>query len=450
MKLAEVHLLLALVAAVGIYTAETTRRGKDVRRTRNFSHSQDRKAEAYVTLLYGDYLLSVRVLGQSLKRSGTQREMVVLCTEEVSKKSRKILEDDGWTVKSISALSSPYKNYAKQYSKVFTKLLIWTLTDYRRIVFMDSDTLVYANIDELFNCGKFCAAYRHSDLFNSGVLVVKPDLQEYRNLTSKIGVYPSYDNADQGFLNYYYQSLVFAPMFNASNPCSQELPMRLPAAYNADVGQYYVYTSRFFPLSSYKVLHHTLGPVKPWKWWAYPIFDLNWHWVEVRDDLQPSPDSPIGLVLAATLNLLFLATLIILRLYNVEKPTGLGVLKSENLVYKVMSMLILPVSCIVGFYAVPDSMHPRYAIPTFCLWTIFFVRLFLFCLTSFLAKTIPLLVHECAVSNFIPLICVVLFIPLALPLYITSFSVRVSAFLTLTLISFCCCQVILKTCLVQN
>ena len=362
-----VMLLLALVEAFSAIQHEEKQR-------------KSSKEEAYATLLYGDYLLSVRVLGQSLKRSGTQREMVVLCTEEVSKKSRKILEDDGWTVKSISALSSPYKNYAKQYSKVFTKLLIWTLTDYRRIVFMDSDTLVYANIDELFNCGKFCAAYRHSDLFNSGVLVVKPDLQEYRNLINKIGIYPSYDNTDQGFLNYYYRSLVFAPMFNASNPHSQELPMRLPTAYNADVGQYYVYTSRFFPLSSYKVLHHTLGPVKPWKWWAYPIFDLNWHWVEVRDDLQPSPDSPIGLVLVAALNLIPLLVTRRLKHINTQLPCSRLSMMTRNkvLCLSVAVFFLLALSYVLGFAATPDSMHPYFAIPAFCLWSLFFIQLFCF------------------------------------------------------------------------
>ena len=173
--------LLSLVVVAGL----AADREADAREIKNGASG---KGEAYMTLLYGDYLLSVRVLGFSLRLSGTQREMIVLCTEEISLESRKILEHDGWTVKSIKTLSSPYKNYYKRFDKVFTKLLIWTLIEYRRIVYLDSDTLVYANIDELFHCGKFCAAYRHSDLFNSGVLVVKPDLQEYRELISKIGI----------------------------------------------------------------------------------------------------------------------------------------------------------------------------------------------------------------------------------------------------------------------
>ena len=399
-------------------------------------NGEGKQREAYVTLLYGDYLLPVRVLGHSLKLSGTQREMIVLCTQEVSMETRKILEGDGWTVKQTKSIPCPYTNHQRLYSKVFTKLLIWTLTEYHRIVFMDSDTLVYANIDELFNCGKFCAAYRHSDLFNSGVLVVKPDLLEFRKLTNKMNVYPSYDNADQGFLNYYYQSLVFAPMFNASNHHQQEEPMRLPAAYNADVGQYYVYTSRFFPLTRFKVLHHTLGPVKPWKWWAYPLFDLNWRWTEVRDSLQPSPDSPVRLILVAALNLLLFIVLRGLTKLNIQQPVKLKI-KGYRLSITAATLIVL--SYVLGFIAIPDSMHPHFAIPAFCLWTLFFLQLFCFCVC---VVTRP--VHNCECNTFrcTWVIGILPLLPLVVPLFISAFFTRVCVFFSLIALSFICSCVI--------
>lgn len=388
-----------------------------------------------MTLLYGEYLLPVRVLGLSLRLSGTQREMIVLCTEEVSTESRKILNDDGWTVKPIKAIPSPYPNHAKQYSKVFTKLMVWTLTEYRRVVFMDSDTLVYANIDELFHCGKFCAAYRHSDLFNSGVLVVKPDLLEYHNLISKIGIYPSYDNGEQGFLNYYHKSLVFAPMFNVSNTHNQEEPMRLPAAYNADVAQYYGYTSRFFPFTRFKVLHHTLGPVKPWRWWAYPIFDLNWYWVDLRNNLQPSPDSPMGLILAAVVNFLLLVSMRGLKYLNFQPI----VLKIRRFHLSIIAASILVLSYVLGFIAVPDSMHPCYAIPTFCLWTLFFLQLFCFFLRTVTVSSQTCRFASCKCTFLIGMLPLA---PLVVPLFISAFFTRVCVFLTLIALCVICSHII--------
>ena len=404
--------------------------------TKEIKNGPGNKREAFVTLLYGDgdYVLSVRVLGLSLKLSGTQHEMIVLCTEEVSMESRKILEKDGWTIKKAETIGCPYTNCPEQYSKIFSRYLIWTLTEYRRIVFLDSDTLVYANIDEIFRCGKFCASYRHSDLFNAGVLVVKPDMQEYINITSKIGIYPSYDTADQGFLNYYYQWLKFAPMFNASDPQYQEEPMRLPAVYNADVGQYYVWTSRFFPLEPYKVLHHTLGPVKPWRWWAYPIFDLNWSWVELRNKLRPSYDSPMGLFIAAAVNLILLTIQIVLKYYNIQKPTQCAILNGNGILFSVITSLIFPLSCVLGFLIFPTSMHPRYAIPTFCLWTIFFLRLFFYGVYFIKSSSQPL--YEFPMSKSIFLIGVLLFAPLVVPLYIPTFFTRVCVFLALIVLAF--------------
>lgn len=49
--------------------------------------------EAYVTLLYGDeFVLGVRVLGKSIRDTGTRRDMVVLVSDGVSEYSRELLE----------------------------------------------------------------------------------------------------------------------------------------------------------------------------------------------------------------------------------------------------------------------------------------------------------------------------------------------------------------------
>ena len=65
--------LLAACAGVGVAAAATE--------------------EAYVTLLYGDeFVLGVRVLGKSLRDTGTRRDMVVLVSDGVSEYSRKLLQ----------------------------------------------------------------------------------------------------------------------------------------------------------------------------------------------------------------------------------------------------------------------------------------------------------------------------------------------------------------------
>lgn len=50
-------------------------------------------SEAYVTLLYGDeFLLGVRVLGKSIRDTGSTKDMVVLVSDGVSDYAKKLLQ----------------------------------------------------------------------------------------------------------------------------------------------------------------------------------------------------------------------------------------------------------------------------------------------------------------------------------------------------------------------
>lgn len=49
--------------------------------------------EAYVTLLYGDeFLLGVRVLGKSIRDTGSNKDMVALVSDGVSEYAKKLLK----------------------------------------------------------------------------------------------------------------------------------------------------------------------------------------------------------------------------------------------------------------------------------------------------------------------------------------------------------------------
>ena len=71
-------------------------------------------------------------------------------------------------------------------SITFTKLNCWRLTQYKKCVFMDADTLVVRNIDDLFDREELSASPDAGwpDCFNSGVFVYAPSEQTYQNLVS--------------------------------------------------------------------------------------------------------------------------------------------------------------------------------------------------------------------------------------------------------------------------
>ena len=77
----------------------------------------------------------------------------------------------------------------------FSKLHIWRLVHYSKCVYLDADTLVMTNVDELFEREELSAApdIGWPDLFNSGVFVFRPSLETYSSLSDLANKEGSYD-----------------------------------------------------------------------------------------------------------------------------------------------------------------------------------------------------------------------------------------------------------------
>ncbi|KAG1361555.1 putative inositol phosphorylceramide glucuronosyltransferase 1 [Cocos nucifera] len=202
--------------------------------------------EAYVTLLYGDeFLLGVRVLGKSIQDTGSTKDMVVLVSDGVSDYAKKLLRADGWILWPISLLANPNQVRPKRFWGVYTKLKIFNLTRYRKVVYLDADTIVLKNIDDLFNCGRFCANLKHSERLNSGVMVVEPSETVFNDMMSKVNSSPSY---------------------------------------TGDV----FYVQWMVNETELKVIHYTLGPLKPWDWWTAWLVKPVDVWQNARVKLEES------------------------------------------------------------------------------------------------------------------------------------------------------------------
>ncbi len=84
----------------------------------------------------------------------------------------------------------------------YSKLHVWRLEEYCKCVFLDADTIVLSNVDELFERDEFSAApdIGWPDLFNSGVFVLKPNAETFTSLTELAKTEGSYDGLS--FNNY--------------------------------------------------------------------------------------------------------------------------------------------------------------------------------------------------------------------------------------------------------
>lgn len=149
---------------------------------------------SFVTLLSTDnYLFGVLVLDKCLKSVKSRYPLFVLCSDCISEKSTLILKKFDIKYQLLSEHIA-YKQGLNQldekshWNNTFDKLYIWTLTQFEKIVFLDSDMQVVSNIDFLFEKPHMSAVIADKFNFpglrtlNSGLMVIEPNLQEFEGL----------------------------------------------------------------------------------------------------------------------------------------------------------------------------------------------------------------------------------------------------------------------------
>ncbi|XP_062430725.1 glycogenin-2 isoform X1 [Rhea pennata] len=219
--------------------------------------------QAFVTLATDDvYCQGALVLGQSLRNHRTSRKLAVLITPEVSSGMRSVLRSVFDEVIEVDALDSADSVrlallQRPELGVTFTKLHCWTLTHYSKCVFMDADTLVLCNVDELFDREEFSAAPDSGwpDCFNSGVFVFRPSLKTYNLLLQFAEEHGSFDGGDQGLLNSFF-----------SNWATTDIDKHLPFIYNLSSSAVYTYVPAFNHFGRDAKVVHFLGSTKPWNY----------------------------------------------------------------------------------------------------------------------------------------------------------------------------------------
>ncbi|XP_008566449.1 PREDICTED: glycogenin-2 [Galeopterus variegatus] len=219
--------------------------------------------QAFVTLATNDiYCQGALVLGQSLRNHRATRKLVVLIAPQVSSQLRVILSkvfDEIIEVNLIDSADYIHLAFLKrpELGVTLTKLHCWTLTDYSKCVFLDADTLVLSNIDELFDRRELSAAPDPGwpDCFNSGVFVFQPSLETHRHLLQHATDHGSFDGADQGLLNSFF-----------SDWSTADIQKHLPFTYNLSSNTAYTYGPAFKQFGSSAKVAHFLGSTKPWNY----------------------------------------------------------------------------------------------------------------------------------------------------------------------------------------
>ncbi|XP_013176512.1 PREDICTED: COPII coat assembly protein sec16 isoform X1 [Papilio xuthus] len=222
---------------------------------------------AWVTLATNDsYGLGALVLAHSLRRAGSAYPAVALITPSVTDAMRERLSAVFAEVVVVDVLDSGDAAHLALLQRpelgiTFTKIHCWNLTQYEKCVFLDADTLVVQNCDELFEREELSAApdVGWPDCFNSGVFVYRPSAETFASLVTFAQERGSFDGGDQGLLNSYF-----------SDWAHGDINKHLPFLYNVTSAAFYSYLPALKHYGQNLKIIHFIGAAKPW------LQQFNW------------------------------------------------------------------------------------------------------------------------------------------------------------------------------
>eukprot|EP01083_Nonionella_stella_P031668 86715_1 len=239
---------------------------------------------AFVTLVTSDdFVDSAGLLLYSLRMHSPtlQCHKVVMVPPLLSENSRVLLKKYGYSVLEVPSIPNPNTGvHVKSWVEVgFTKLRLWSLTQFTAVIYIDADCLVVVDIADLVSRAavvNFAAGPDTfpPDNFNAGVMIVRPDLNVFERMLRRMPNVESYDGGDTGFLN------EFFPDWYSSSPAA-----RLPFGFNAlRTMQWFTKAkpSYWDSIEPLKIIHFCSSP-KPWeheKDVGGPLEKLWWKWFE--------------------------------------------------------------------------------------------------------------------------------------------------------------------------
>lgn len=144
---------------------------------------------SYVCVLStNNYLNGVLILNENLKRLNSNYGLLCLVNETISNETLDILSYFGINYKVMLKIKYDFCNESdSRFLFTFDKLNIFSLVEYEKIVFLDADLLILENIDYLFDYPSVSITKDlpwYNDKFNSGVMVLEPNIEWYNGLIS--------------------------------------------------------------------------------------------------------------------------------------------------------------------------------------------------------------------------------------------------------------------------
>jgi lipopolysaccharide biosynthesis glycosyltransferase len=229
------------------------------------------ESRAYATFLgSAEFLPGVVALCYSLRQHDARSELIALSAVSLGRCEQKLLNNLGVTVMNVAPVQNPWVQGPAQhrFSSTFSKLCIFDMTSYDKLVYLDADMLVTEDISCLFskphmsavNAGSLIPGNADWTKLNSGLIVVRPDHWLFRDMLGSIRITESPDLSDQGFLQNYYQDWGHDEFLHLEHRFN--VPATSLDHYDRH-GLSFSFIEEELHIKNISVLHYW-GPYKPW------------------------------------------------------------------------------------------------------------------------------------------------------------------------------------------
>jgi hypothetical protein len=261
-------------------------------------------------------LMALQITIRSLKLTKTERDIVVLLSEDARPSTKELLAaEGGLKVKLVPAVTA-----ISECERKYLPIQAWNLVQYERVIYIGQGTLVLLNMDELFLCGEFCMVWSSWLYFTDLLMVFKPDRTRYESLLQHAGNYDVYErygfssmhefssdecdlHAQEFYLSMFsgvhgeqddrlkHLGLGRAPLFDVTKGQSHEHVERLPYNYNINAMHYYEYFSfhliRRLTYANMTIPGHSMGywGTKPYTYYQSWFFSLHHEYSYWREAL---------------------------------------------------------------------------------------------------------------------------------------------------------------------
>jgi hypothetical protein len=236
---------------------------------------------AIVTLISSNegYPAGAIAISAALEVLESEFRRICLVTPTVNAGIRELLRGGGWEVREVAEIAcnqvlgpgiSPDKydigaEYHQKRAKwipTCTKFHAWALTEFKKVVFLDADTLVLRPIDSLVDHPSDFAAAPDTfpaDQFNSGVMVIAPSRPRFEELVEWNRVNGTAEGGDQCLLNDFFGEWFY-------NAWDEQEAGRLPWIMNIAAAHHTSFRTlaRMQARDEPVIVHFVGGESKPW------------------------------------------------------------------------------------------------------------------------------------------------------------------------------------------